>query len=325
MRKPILLVLLLAAVHLAGSFVADAASTDTRTVTGAGAGAEAGPAPIGVRDDGLVAEYYAPRAGAPAAAILVLDGSEGGIDGARRLAGALSESGHAALAVAYFGAEGLPGALQEIPIEYFKRALDWLRARREVDAKRIAVVGVSKGAEAALIVAATYPQVAAVVAGVPSHVAWQSINFRDWTPRASWTLHGKAMAYVPYAKMQPWPLVALYAASLKQQDAVAEATIAVERINGPILLVSGGQDQIWPSQAMAEAIVARLDARHFGHRVEHLAYPDAGHGVFGRPIAADDPRAQKLTMLGGSVEGNLAARADAWPKVLAFLDEALAP
>ena len=62
-----------------------------------------------------------------------------------------------------------------------------------------------------------------------------------------------------------------------------------------------------------------------GPPVQVLAYADAGHLVFGPPIGPEEPFYERLGMLGGSVEGNAAARADGWPRVVAFLQETTAP
>ena len=96
-----------------------------------------------------------------AGGVLVLGGSEGGL--VEGFASALARHGFATMALAYFAMQGLPPKLIEIPVEYFRRALDWLRAQPETSPARPAVVGSSKGGEAALLVASTYDDVGAVV------------------------------------------------------------------------------------------------------------------------------------------------------------------
>jgi hypothetical protein len=277
-----------------------------------------------VAQKGLVGEFYAPPTPGRHPAILVLGGSEGGLQGSVPLARRLANEGYATFALAYFGAPGLPDQLDLLPVEYFRTALDWLEARPEVDRRRIGVIGVSKGAEAALEIASRYPDIRVVVVGVPSSVVWQSLNFT--TVNSSWTTGGKPVAFVPYDTSKPFTGVYnIYADSLATLAQHQDAIIPVEKINGPVLLVSGASDGMWPSGPMSEQVIARLDAHHF--RFEHrlLNYPNAGHGAFGAPIAADNPRAQTLARFGGTLEGNLAARADGWPKVLAFLKNALRP
>ena len=51
------------------------------------------------------------------------------------------------------------------------------------------------------------------------------------------------------------------------------ATIPVERINGPVLLISGEDDQMWPSRTLAEIAMERLRAHRHPYPDEHIAYP----------------------------------------------------
>ena len=78
--------------------------------------------------DGFVGTFHEPRKAEPGvAAVMVVGGDEGGLAAANVEAALLASHGHPALAVAYFGAEGLPAKLVKIRIEYFGKALRWLR------------------------------------------------------------------------------------------------------------------------------------------------------------------------------------------------------
>jgi dienelactone hydrolase len=284
------------------------------------------PARTGVSANGLVAELYTPAGPRRArAAILVLGGSEGGLAGASSEARDLARHGYVALALAYFGAPGLPDSLTNIPLEYFKTALDFLRDQPGVDPNRIGVVGTSKGGEAALLIAATYKQVRVIVAGVPASVAWQGYNRRNpMDPSPSWTLNGKPVAFLPYAMDAPFTSVFdLYRRSLAKLDQHQDAVIQVERINGPVMLACGEADALWPSCPMSDAVASRLKAKGFRYPVRELKYPAAGHAAFGIPIPAGNPVLAMLQALGGDAAGNVAARADSWPRALDFLDQAL--
>jgi dienelactone hydrolase len=204
-------------------------------------------------------------------------------------------------------------------------AIDWLRGQASVGPRPIAVVGVSKGAEAALLLASHDPRLCAVVAGVPSSVVWAGIDMANpATPVtvSSWTIGGKPAPFVAYDEGPFRGVRDLYERSLAK--AAPDAVIPVEKIRGPVLLISGKADQLWPSTPMAEAVMARLDAHHFAYAHRHLAYENAGHAAVGPPLPADSPNLKMLASLGGTPEGNQAARTDSWPKVLAFLDEAFA-
>jgi dienelactone hydrolase len=74
-----------------------------------------------VREGGLVGTFFRPSTPGPHPAVIVLGGSDGGLrEGS---AAVLARQGYATLALAYFGVEGLPPELVEVPVEYFGRAI----------------------------------------------------------------------------------------------------------------------------------------------------------------------------------------------------------
>jgi hypothetical protein len=290
------------------------------------------PLPTGrrVTDNGIVANYFPGTGAGKRPGILFLGGSEGGLSpGVTRMAKDLQSRGYSVLHVSYFGAPGQPGKLDLIPLETFDRALDWLKAQSDVDPARIAVVGGSKGGEAALIVAARHPELRAVVAGMPSHVAWQGIdfnllNFMINPPGGSWTLNGRPIPFVAYTQdFRGGDIVDLYRMSLEQAKNLDDAVIRIELTRAPILLVCGKQDTLWPSCLMADRVKERA-VRMGGPEVTVLAYENAGHAVLGIPVDKTNQNYDMLDSLGGTDDGNNAARADGWAKIVAHLDAALA-
>jgi hypothetical protein len=293
----------------------------------------ADPAPDGrrVTENGLLANYYPPKGDGKRAGILLLGGSEGGMGrGAARMAAALQEKGFAVLHVSYFGAPDQPPKLELVPLEYFDRALDWLKAQAEVDPERLAVIGGSKGAEAALIVATRNPELKAVVAGMPSSVAWQGI---DWNfvnmmvnpPNGSWSLAGKPIPFLPYGQPKEYggPIADVYLAGLEALPQHEAAIIAIEQSKADVLLICGKQDTLWPSCLMADQVKARAAARG-GPAVTILAYDNAGHAVMGLPVEKSNPNYGKLDTMGGTDDGNNTARTDGWSKIVTHLETALA-
>ncbi|HEX3806563.1 MAG TPA: acyl-CoA thioesterase/BAAT N-terminal domain-containing protein, partial [Gaiellaceae bacterium] len=110
-----------------------------------------------VPKDGFDGFYYAPAGASRRPAVLMFGGSEGGVG--RSLLGALlAAHGVPTLDIGYFHAPGLPSALKNIPLEYFRGALEWLDRRPQVDPSRVSVLGVSRGSEAALLLGVHYPQ-----------------------------------------------------------------------------------------------------------------------------------------------------------------------
>lgn len=287
--------------------------------------ADAARTPLEIETPDLSARLYLPDTPDPQPVILVIGGSEGGLRGSGKLAQSLANAGFAALAVAYFDHQALPAQLMEIPLERFDTALAWLRAEPRVLGTRIGIVGVSKGAEAALLVASVSKHIAAVVAASPSNVVWQAIDQTNWSERSSWTRGGVPLEFVRYDFEGPmWPLLDMYARSLAASDRLHDASIPVAEISAPLLLISGSMDQLWPSTDMGKAVVETMRA---GGRtaVTHLRYADAGHSVFGKPFDPAKVDSYTVTGLGGSVGSNLAARVDGWPRVLTFLNANLRP
>jgi uncharacterized protein len=277
-------------------------------ITGA-AGAEA--APVAVQGQGFTADFYAPAGSSAKTGVLVLGGSEGGKP--EVMAKSLVEAGYPVLCIAYFNLEGLPQTLEEIPLEYFYKAISWMIDGGKVKKGGIAVVGGSKGAELALLLASRRPEIIGVVARAPSSVVWQGLPKSFWPlpqARSSWSEGGKPLPFVPYSYDGYSPsssLVELYRSSLEKAKAAAETVIPVERINGPLLLLSGADDKLWPSSEMAAAIVARLKAKGFSSDVECVVYPDAGHTL------------NEYVILGGTPDGNRKARLDSEARTLEFL------
>jgi dienelactone hydrolase len=187
------------------------------------------------------------RPGAPV--VVVLTGSSGGED--RATAEGLAMSGYPALALAYFKEPGLPQCACGIPLEYFERAVSWLRAQPAGHGRPVVLYGLSLGSEAVLLTASYLPHLAdAVVASSPTVTV-------DATGGPVWTFGGKPV--------EPG------------------TSIPVTRIRVPLLIGDGGQDGVWAAAASATLITHELTGSPGHPPVTNLYYPGAGHGYFGLP------------------------------------------
>jgi len=284
-------------------------------------------------EDGLVGLSFRPAGPGPFPAVMVLGGSTGGLGGADAKAALLASRGIAALAVAYFAAEGRPPDLVDIPLEDLGAGLAWLRRRPHVDPERVGVLGSSRGGELALLLGATLRGIRCVVAGAPSSVVWGGAGRGAAPGSAAWTFGGRRLSTMPpwlperaagvYAG-DPVRLEPLFAEVLDDRQAVRAAEIAVERVGAPVLLVSGGDDALWPSARMAEAIERRASCARTATRVRHLHYPAAGHlcatppGTILPPTIVH-PLDGRRYLMGGTAAANAAAAADSWARTLHFL------
>ncbi|GAB3990144.1 hypothetical protein GCM10029978_117240 [Actinoallomurus acanthiterrae] len=228
-------------------------------------------------------------------AVLVFGGSEGGNSG-NFDAALLASHGYPALSLAYFHDAGLPAVLQDIPMEYFARAARLLAAQPGVDPAHVVARGYSRGTEAALLLGQLYPDlIHGVIVYSPSDRVHLGLGAH--VPGGdAWTWHGRP---------------------------IPQEVIPLDHVDGPVLAIAGTQDRLWPMASdWAGEIVTELSRDRFPHQA--LIYPGAGHGVGTAPYTAAGTRswnalAGRVLEEGGTRAANAAAKAQGWPKVLAFL------
>lgn len=298
-----------------------------------------------IAEDGLVGTVFRPADGGPRPVIIVLNGSGGGIP--RQRAALYAAHGYTAFALGYFKAPGLPAHISRTPLEYFERALRWTRATLDPAGGFVAVTGQSRGGELTLLLASRFPDlVNAAIAYVPSAVVhgtlragapgeapdsptwtWQGQALRNvWqdNPEADWTAFNQTRG-----DGQPVRQAPAFHTPLRHAPSVAASRIAVERIAGPVMLISGTDDGFWPSTLFSEQIAATL--REHGHRwpVEHVRGEGAGHAI-GLPhvpttlIAKPHPVAGVVLTGGGTAAANAHANRVSWDAVQRFLADAVA-
>lgn len=221
--------------------------------------------------------------------LLLLGGSEGGIPwhGHREPIRELSRRGFTVLALPYFRYQELPSNLIGIPLEYFDSAIAWLKEESKRDC--VGIVGGSKGAEAALLVAARNDPVCVVGAMSPSAYVFQGIRLSSGpsdTPRSSWSVEGSELPFAAFvdnenrrraiSNRQELRFIDVYRDAVRDPLVRKRARIPVERINGPVVLLSGRNDVLWPSTEMGSVIIDALRAHPF--QAEHFVF-DTGHNV----------------------------------------------
>ncbi|WP_415379857.1 acyl-CoA thioester hydrolase/BAAT C-terminal domain-containing protein [Halosimplex sp. TS25] len=286
-----------------------------------------------VRTETVTGRRYRGLGPGPHQGVLVLHGGGGAGGYERGYAALLAEHGYTALCVEYFGAPGVPDVLERIPLETFGAAARWLRGRPDVCDAPVGVVGFSRGGEAALLSGSHFDAFGAVVAYVPSCYAFPAPAWMDGVAegRAAWTLDGEPVPFLPIDEHvtdadgidaplgEEPPNAATLALDRSTAEQRERAAIPVEDIDGPVLLVSGGRDTVWPATAFSERVVHRLEANDHPYSVEHRSYSDAGHAIR-VPYRFDesDDRADEH-WLGGTNEANARAAADAWRRTLETL------
>ncbi len=230
-------------------------------------------------------DYYRPRGDGPFPAVIVLDimGGDGSVP--RMLASALAQKHIAALAIRmpYYGERRPAGSRKRmISIDFdqtmdavrqtvldVRRASAWLAARKEIDAKRVGIVGTSLGSFMGALSAEMEPRLCrvAILLGGGGLVDAFYENPRAEYFRKSWEAFGGSKASLARLIAPADPLT--YADHLKERH---------------VLMIAGKRDEIVPPK-MAEALwkasgqqkIVWYDCTHYG-AVKYLV-PALGHLV----------------------------------------------
>lgn len=271
---------------------------------------ETAPQRIDIRQAGLVGTLFLPPNASAMPAVVSLTGAGGGFF--EPPAEALARAGFAALALATHNVEGRPSTMRLLPVEYVLDAVQWLRRWVRPGRNKVVLRGWSRGGELALLAASLSPSVNGVVAYAARTYVGQEQNkpnnFDDPTAAAAFTWQGKPLAGEPLPE----------AMRFNRTNPCLEDLhgIAVERIAGPIMLVTGSADTGLAGTTpdfSADQAMRRLELFKSPWQRVHNHYPDAGHDIAGPPPYTGQAEG------GGTVEGNTAAVAASWPSAIGFL------
>ncbi|MGN8084466.1 CMD domain protein [Ralstonia sp. 22086] len=296
-------------------------------------------------EEGLVGTLYLPDPYAhpgPRPAVLILNGSGGGINEPR--AALYASHGYAAFALAYFKAPGLSDYISNTPLEYFERALAWLRKRVAPLHDFVAVSGQSRGGELALLLGATFPEaVSAVIGYVPGAVVHSGQNAADpavgregptWLYRGQPLPHlwegNRTASWAPFDEgPAPHRHERAIRTALQDADAVARARIRIERARGPVLLLSATDDGSWPSSDYSRMVTTKLAEVRHPYPIQHFDYEGAGHSIVFPYVPTTQlvyahPVSGRISTGGGEPRANARADAQSWAAVRRFLASAVA-
>lgn len=280
-----------------------------------------------VREEGLVGSLFMPAGTGPHPAVIVLNGSGGGINEPR--AALYASRGYAAFALGYFKAPGLSDYISNTPLEYFERGLDWLRREVKPAYDFVALSGQSRGGELVLLLGSLFPdKVSAVIGYVPSalvHGGQAAADPAVGRDGPAWLYQGQPLVHLwndnRTANWQARDTGQRNAdsmrAALHDAQAVERARIPVERIQGPVILLSAGDDAAWPSDLFSRMVSEHLEQHRHPWPVQHYDFPHAGHSIL-------LPHIPTTWSHDGTPAANAEANQQSWQGVRQFLQDALA-
>lgn len=296
---------------------------------------------IEVRQEGLVGTLYVPAGEGPFPAVMILNGSGGGINEPR--AALYASHGYLAFALAYFKAPSLSDYISNTPLEYFKQGLDWLRREYQPYKDFVALNGQSRGGELVLLLASLFPEdVSAVVAYVPSALVHSGQNAADpavGRDGPAWLLDGRPLTHIwennktatwaPFDEGEPpyrHELAMLTA--LDDLEAVARARIKVENIQAPVILLSATDDGAWPSSRYSKMVYDKLQEVNFPYDVEWVDTVDGGHSIVfpylpTTQLTYTHPVSKRMSVQGGRADANAISNKNSWQSIKGFLAKAV--
>jgi hypothetical protein len=269
--------------------------------------------------------------------VVLLGGSGSGLAVNQPVACALASRGFNVLSLPYFGEKGLPAELVAVPLEYFERAFSWLQNNPLTQSREVYLWAMSKGAEAAMILASRFPFITRVAAVAPHAYCFQGTSFTKYN--SSWTYQDEPLPYIhmkvrwlladmfrAFVKNEPFGFTPTFIRGLKEAAEAEKnaARIPVENAQADILMLVGRQNNVWNSIDGCEIIMDTLRKSRHPHSYELVVYDDAGESFYapyiipvGNATGRFGPRL--ALFMGGTPEGNGRAQADAWERMVEFL------
>uniref|UniRef100_A0A4W2D2F6 Acyl-CoA thioesterase 4 n=1 Tax=Bos indicus x Bos taurus TaxID=30522 RepID=A0A4W2D2F6_BOBOX len=272
-----------------------------------------------VRAGRVRATLFLPPGSKPFPGILDLFGSSGGLCEYR--ASLLAGHGFAVLALAYFRFEDLPEHLNDVCLEYFEEAVNFMLQHPKVKGPGVGLLGFSKGGDLCLSMASFLKGITATIvinACVANTLA--PLHYKDMIiPELSYDLEKYTITESGFLNF-----VDIWGNPLEKTN--HQSLIPLEKAQGPFLFIVSMDDHNWKSEVYARIASERLQA-HGKDRPQIIYYPGTGHCI-------DPPyfplcRASVHAVLGqpvfhgGEPKAHSNAQADAWQQIQTFFHKHL--
>lgn len=277
---------------------------------------------IPVTEHNLTATLFLPPGHGPFPAVLDLWGLGGGLVEYR--ASLLASNGFAALALNYLNSKLTESTGEMVESDYFEAAYKFLQQHPQVEGSRIAIIGLSFGTTVALkmLIYSDVMKLRCAVCYSGTHIQPVNASVKELLKY----FYGTKEDFVWNEKQE--------AIWRHTQLPVPENTafkVDVGRLECPLMLIVGLDDQNCPSFEAALDMKEMLEKARKSHLLTVLTYPDAGHLI--EPPYSPHTRSsifkaahipeKRVILWGGETTAHSRAQEDAWRKTLVFLREHL--
>jgi dienelactone hydrolase len=293
---------------------------------------------IPVNVEGVVGNLFLPGGKGPHPTVIVLGGANGGIPPDAYVA-QFANRGYAALGIAYYRAPGVSDLLANIPLEYMEQAIAWMKKQKNLKHDRLIVVGTSMGGSYALLSASMFPEIRGAIVFDGAGVVFQALDPATTAPepQSTFSYRNKPIPFIPINVPQLTPVtlntslfLRLFLSSFFEQpkDVIELASIKVEKIHGPVLLMGSLDDRLFASAFLLHHSYKRLTEHKFPYPYEFVSYKGSGHllGLAGFPHSPTTRTILEIRQnnmlydVGGSPKDTAYAQEDSWQKAFAFLE-----
>ena len=269
--------------------------------------------------------------------IIILGGSDASVH--ESAAAILATQGYAVLALAYFGKEGLPKGIENIPLEYVDKAFQLLESKSYVDQSKLGIIGHSRGSELALLYASKYSKVKAVIATAPSAVVFSGMRNLQTTSNPAWTYNGVPFEFFPVKNTfkdslpflrhmilrKPYSGIEAMKKNIEDDEKLNQYAIPVQDIKAPIMIFAGTDDHIQPAELFTKRMEKALYQHEFKEKNRYIYHEGAGHfsaypsNLPNMPQTVADTSFMTF-VFGGTKEANAKAAQQSWQETTDFLD-----
>jgi len=243
------------------------------------------------KEHGFVGHLAEPDNGSDKAVIIVMGGEQSILPGIK-FAERFADYGIIGLSVSLFGADGIPDSPNQVPVDMFIPAVDYLRDKKKIE--HISIYGQSMGSIFAVLVAQYVGGFENLIMVSPTHVPFEGTlkDKKTMTGKSAVTWRGddipcvcadfskvKAGKYQkhPDAKCKVTGMWVAYHDAYQDEKRVSEAKLHVEKSNARVLLIAGDEDEAWPAEYSVRKIEKDLKDANYDKDVKVIVYEHGSH------------------------------------------------
>ena len=243
------------------------------------------------KEHGFVGHLAEPDGRSDKAVIVVMGGEQSILPGIK-FAERFADYGITGLSVSLFGAEGLPDSPNNIPVDMFIPAVNYLREKKKID--HISIYGQSMGSIFAVLAAQYIGGFENLILVSPTHVPFEGTlkDKKTMTGRSVATWKGEDISFVkadfsnikaskyyrhPGSVCKVLGMWIAYHDAYKDEAASLKARLSVEKTGARILLIAGDEDEAWPAEYSVRLIEKELKDKGYDKEVKVIVYPHGSH------------------------------------------------